>query len=336
MATYVVENRNNSALNRVLAHVKLVSIQYALLEIVVWVYFKSCKVLNKVPRGKIFTQKQRMIYLWCEQYFSSEISKYSRRQEESQQDAEKQIVWTCWLQGEDDSPESISFLRSQLRVHIEDRPLVVITEDNFLEYCDIPSIIVDKYKSGIISHQQMTDIIRVALLREHGGLWVDATILVTRDIPEIVFNLPTFTIKGIDLNFIEKYRIIDPDKWMSYFIASKPHSITYDFIWDCLVSYWSSEKTLVDYFFVFYLAKLAREKIALGKTEYDAIPITNAECELMLPCLVKGCSSQKILKLFKGNTWVFKLSWKERYINEDGDDLGLADLLGHYLYSDKK
>jgi hypothetical protein len=60
--------------------------------------------------------------------------------------------------------------------HITDRPVVVITEDNFRDYVTFPDYIMKKYEKGIISKVHFADLLRVELLAKHGGTWLDGTV----------------------------------------------------------------------------------------------------------------------------------------------------------------
>ncbi len=59
-------------------------------------------------------------------------------------------------------------------------PVVVLTNENLLDYCKLPDYIIGKYESGIITNAQLSDIIRMTLLSDCGGLWIDATVFYTK------------------------------------------------------------------------------------------------------------------------------------------------------------
>lgn len=46
----------------------------------------------------------------------------------------------------------------------------------------IPSVAIRKYEEGKVSLTELTDIMRMNLLYQNGGLWVDTTVLVTEQI----------------------------------------------------------------------------------------------------------------------------------------------------------
>ena len=55
----------------------------------------------------------------------------------------------------------------------------IIDEKNMLSYIDIPDYVLRKWKNGIIPNAQFSDIIRILLLAQYGGTWIDATVYCT-------------------------------------------------------------------------------------------------------------------------------------------------------------
>ena len=57
----------------------------------------------------------------------------------------------------------------------------------FMEnYINMPDYLNEKLKSGVLPLAIYTDLMRVALLEHYGGTWMDATILLTDEIPPIM------------------------------------------------------------------------------------------------------------------------------------------------------
>ncbi|MBT8922009.1 capsular polysaccharide synthesis protein, partial [Lactobacillus delbrueckii subsp. bulgaricus] len=86
------------------------------------------------------------------------------------------IIWWCWLQGEDKAPRVTKTGLASLRRNLPDYDLRVVTWDNINDYVDLPQVIYNKFEAGWISGAQFSDILRLALLSEYGGFWVDSTV----------------------------------------------------------------------------------------------------------------------------------------------------------------
>ena len=156
---------------------------------------------------------------------------------------------------------------------------------------------------------------RIALLSQRGGIWIDSTVFLTQQIPDDIFDTQIYNVKNISPDFDASNIVVDSTKWQSYFLAARPKSVTYTFLYNCLCSYLIHYDNLVDYFLVFYLAKYARDYIPAARMEYNLVPSNNYECELLSDLLKKGIeySEKDFRSLFENETFVFKLSWKDSY-----------------------
>lgn len=111
------------------------------------------------------------------------VDKYVKRERETKKSAP--TVWTMWWQGEEQMPPIVkACIRSMHRHVSKNVKIVLLTKDNYSDYVKIPSYILDKVEKKLITLTHLSDIIRMALLAEHGGMWLDSTLYVTKDIPD--------------------------------------------------------------------------------------------------------------------------------------------------------
>ena len=89
--------------------------------------------------------------------------------------ASRKYIWTMWWQGTDKMPPIVNACYDRMLKLFSD-DLILITEDNYTEWVELPDYIIKKYNDGLISTTHLSDIIRVELLKRYGGAWVDATI----------------------------------------------------------------------------------------------------------------------------------------------------------------
>lgn len=251
---------------------------------------------------------------WAKRFFQPEIQRYSSFVP-SYSNQENCPIWTCWWQGEDAAPKNVKLCWASIKRHKGNHPLVILTKENYAEHCHIPRFIQNKFEKGLISNQLMSDYLRVNLLNQKGGLWVDATIFACRNIPESVFSLPIYNVKDIDDSYPMARRVADAEKWQIYFIAAQKGSLTYAFIAECLTKYWNKYDSAIDYYLTYYLAKLAREELTTARKEYDQVPCNNRFVELMDSELL-NCDKHKntiVPGFLNSSTFVYKLSWRETY-----------------------
>lgn len=122
-------------------------------------------------------------------------------------------VWWCWLQGEEKAPELCKACLASLRKNLKGREIVVITNDNYANYVQLPRYVQDKVADGSINPTQLSDILRLELLIRYGGTWIDSSVLVT-DYDKEYFDKDLFVFKSF-LNYN------DAISFSSWFITSE-------------------------------------------------------------------------------------------------------------------
>ena len=150
----------------------------------------------------------------------------------------EKIIWVCWLQGMENAPALVQKCAASIRQYCGEYRVIELTEENIPKYISLPAYIWDKYHAGIISRTHFSDILRFALLAENGGIWIDATTLLTGPFPAYVVDTPLFVYhsdqKGsslLSMNFIS---------------CHKHHPLIEDTI-NQLYAYWKRSNYMVDY-----------------------------------------------------------------------------------------
>ena len=143
--------------------------------------------------------KDKVLLGWLKKNYAHVIQKYKNLPENNSQESSN-VIWSLWWQGEENAPETVKACFASVRRNCgSNHELKVITKENFREYLDVPEHVIKKLESGMITITHLSDILRMGLLYKYGGLWLDATILVTKKIPEEIFESKYFTVKaGLD------------------------------------------------------------------------------------------------------------------------------------------
>lgn len=164
------------------------------------------------------------------------------------------IIWVCWLQGIENAPLLVKRCYESLIKNMPEFEIRVINEDNMLDYVDIPDYIIEKWKKGIISNAHFSDILRVALLVKHGGVWIDATVLCTNnDLTKYIVNSPIFVFKSV-------MRGSDTISASSWLISSKPNNPILILMQRLLNEYWKKENIIINYYMIHLFFTMAIEK----------------------------------------------------------------------------
>lgn len=244
----------------------------------------------------------------------NDIIKHFHFESETQPDFNG-AIWFCWLQGEANMPSTVQFCLKTLKKHANNHPVIVIDLINYDTYVTIPRYIIQKYERGEIKNAHFADIIRTCLLYEHGGLWIDSTLLVTNPFPEELFKRPFYSCKSNN-----KSLFITQCKWSNFFLYAPKHSAIFAFTREIFFAYIKREKRFIDYFLMDYIMYLGYITYPKMKKIIDAVPINNKNVHNLSPILNHKLDINIWTQLTK-NTYLFKLNWKTIYVEKTGDNL---------------
>lgn len=173
-------------------------------------------------------------------------------------------IWICWLQGEEKAPDLVKKCITSVRRYMDTYDIHIITSANLNEYIEIPEYIVDKWKSSIISNALMSDIIRTELLIKYGGLWLDATVLLTGPVPEYVYSNQLFM-------YTHSYPDDITITYNSWLIYSDSDNRLLKTVRALLYEYWKNETSIREYFMWHLFMTMAVEKYPGDANEINYI-----------------------------------------------------------------
>ena len=217
-------------------------------------------------------------------------------------------IWSVWWQGEKNAPELVKMCFAAINAHRGVHPFRIITSENFREYIDLPEHITRKVQEGTITLTHLSDIIRFYLLAKYGGLWLDATILPVRDVPEEIYSYDYYVIRHAENPY--SYGV-NRDRWISFLQAAKKGSALCAFGYEFLAEYWKEQNMLIDYMLIDYALELAYQEFPEYRKFLDAVPLNNPEVDSLRPILNEEWNSGKLEEL-SASTDFFKLTYKHR------------------------
>lgn len=267
--------------------------------------------------GKIIDSQISYRKKWLRKYYSKELSQWRSMSESAvaPTDVDDMPIWFCWFQGKSTMPELQRCLYRRLLKNSGNHRVIFVDMQYIIDNDIVPQNVLDGFNDDIIGPAFFSDIVRVCLLERFGGLWVDSTLLIAKEIPDSVFEYPMYNVKGLK-DFPFSRNVPDGLNWQSYFLGSFPHSLFVTLLKEMLLKYTSDKLPLIDYFLVFYLAQILREDIPCICKEFAEIPDNNVLCEQLGP----GCESLNnqdiFLNILHSDTYVFKLSRHIQYNND--------------------
>ncbi len=201
-------------------------------------------LISKTPKNE--NKKDYKTYKYLEKKYSSFIKELPKYKEEKDKD---DVIWWCWLQGEDESPKLNKSCLASIKKYAKDKKVIIISEKNIQEYVTFPDYIIKKYKSGIISKAHFTDLLRLELLIKYGGTWIDSTVLLTGYNKEL-FNSDFFVFENNSKSIIAS----------SWFITSNKNNPILKTTRDILYNYWEHRYFLLHYYLFHLCFTLASKK----------------------------------------------------------------------------
>lgn len=221
--------------------------------------------LWKVRRkASILKQHRKVADFWnpvIEAYYNGAIKrKYVLKPEKEL--GTRKVIWQYWGQGVDsgDLPEIIKICFDSVDKHKGDYQVIRLTDATLSEYIVFPDFVRCKLENAQFSRTFFSDLLRVALLSVYGGVWLDATILLTGRLPQKYEEPDFFMFQRSD---DEKNRNYWENAFAYYFgwepefkvrvlnsiiFAQKGTSLILTLA-DLLFYFWETQDSIPDYFF---------------------------------------------------------------------------------------
>lgn len=210
-------------------------------------------------------------------------------------------VWVCWFQGIENAPTVVRQCYASLEEWLSDWDIVTITSENYDQYVSIPDYIVDKWKRGIISYTHFSDILRVALLVEHGGLWVDATTFMTGPLPDYVLDNELFVYR----NGWMDSDMINMESWFIYSRFGGNRFLKQ--VRDLLFEYWKRYSFLKNYFLFHMIFRIVEDE---NRLDWERIPYFHQIDNHLLMRELQQPFNRARIEQIKRITTVHKLTYK--------------------------
>lgn len=217
-------------------------------------------------------------------------------------------VWLCWWQGIDNAPALVQRCVESIQRNVKEHDVIILTDENYRRYVDIPDWIVDKYRNGMFSRTHFSDILRYCLLSQHGGLWLDATFFCAHPLDDYL-DMPLFTIKrpGYD------HRSVACGMFAGYSLGCDyEHRRIFAVMRDFLFEYWRTNDFLIDYLLVDYMCKLAQQYDSRIAQAFESVVPNNPQCDDLVKSLASPFN-QQLWDGLKSETSLFKLTWKQSF-----------------------
>ena len=201
---------------------------------------------------------------------------------------DQKIIWQYWGQGlnDDTLPEVVKICFASIDRFKRDYRVIRLTDETLKDYIDFPQFVWEKRNNPEFKTVFFSDLLRVALLQNYGGIWLDATVLLSDEIPYRFRTKPFFAFQRSKVaDNKATWKSFHPYYWSwdsrfkvnmlnSIIIGSKGEPITLALL-HLLLHYWKTQDKILNYFFFQILYhELMRDHLKSHKFEAvdDTLP----------------------------------------------------------------
>lgn len=240
-----------------------------------------------------------------EKKYRGTLEEFDKNYDQSLSHDSSNKVWICWFQGMENAPALVQKCYESVKKNLTDREVILITSDNMEQYVTFPDYIIEKWKSGVITHTHLTDLLRIELLIKYGGMWLDATVFCSEErggIPDYFFDSDLFFYQSL-----KPGRDGDAFYISSWLISAKSNNKLLMGTRELCYEYWKKNNSMDDYFLLH-----AFFSIVLDYYQEDwkaIIPRDNAAPHVLLLRLFDKYD-QRLWDAAKGQTPFHKMTYK--------------------------
>lgn len=177
-------------------------------------------------------------------------------------------IWIFWYQGFCEAPELVKLCYESVRKYFPEHTINLIDKNNLAKYVSLPTFVYEKLEKGIISFTHFSDIVRLALLTQQGGIWIDSTVFFTgTHLSQDIINSDLFLFRNLSgstgLDGITS----------SWFIVASKESRIINSVYNMLLEYWNNENSVMMEYYIFHIFMM----IAIEKNpeEWEKVLIRN-------------------------------------------------------------
>lgn len=164
-------------------------------------------------------------------------------------------IFFFWYEGRETMPKICKLCYTSIQKFYPDYNLVFIDKTNLNIFIDKKDIVYQRLLEGTLSLTNFSDYLRMTLIYEVGGIWVDSTLLFLDRFP-----IEKLVKVGRDFGSVSAVNneqwLVFPDgfnyTWNGYFVAGSKNSCVAKTIIDVYKKHFSVHKYTLSYFFMDY------------------------------------------------------------------------------------
>lgn len=235
---------------------------------------------------------------------------------------DKPILWQYWNDNlpYEDLPAIVQRCFDSVDKYATEYDVIRLHNDNVSKYVRLPDFIWNGDGESKFPVVFFSDLLRLALLHTYGGVWLDATVLLTKPLTKEYLSLDHFVFQR-DPDEPNKafwegphtaywswnpgYRV----KMLNSIIFAKKDSVLIQTMLSLMLDYWKTQNKIIDYFFF----QILYDELVNGKLSHVKPPIVSDILPHILRVMVYGDSYPMSTKQLFNKVGMHKLT----YINAE-------------------
>ena len=292
-------------------------LQYASMG-VLWTGVKAlirCVVSGKSLKAAYPAVTERVDEILIERYRhildenKDRFSKANPNSGKPRESAVSRIIWSAWLQGLDNAPEMVNVCLESHQKHLPGYEFRVLDMENYRQWVELPEWVEEKYARGMIPAALFSDVLRVAVLKRYGGVWMDASVLCTGFGNQQLQKQWT-EVENSRFAVFRYYRKGDryPSGLSNWFIAATPDNVVLTSVYDMLTAYWRDYDCTIDYYMMHLFISCALK--AFPEME-RGMPKLNSRYSFFLGDALSRTYSQEAWQELVDHVAIHKLNYRK-------------------------
>lgn len=192
-------------------------------------------------------------------------------------------VWVLWWQGLDAAPDIVKICVNSIKKNIGNRKLIILDENNYKDYTNLHPRYEKMLENGVISKTQFSDLLRLNLLYNRGGVWLDSTYLLTGNLPQYISDLHFFTIR----HGMSKEYPMSKGLWTSSALGVAAQSDEIKLFINIYDRYFEKHAVLVDYLLTDYIFAVCCDRCVSIRDMFHSVPVNNINVNELLSVMNK-------------------------------------------------
>ena len=222
-------------------------------------------------------------------------------------------VWTLWWDGEENAPPCVRLcLKSHRRFFpAPDFDYHMLTKESYAQYVSLEPLFLQRFERGDMSLTHLSDVLRCELLSRYGGLWIDATVLLSGPLEREVLGKPWYTNRKT--TYPENLRrLIPAGRWACYLMGCWAGNPLMEFLTAGYRLYWQRYSAVIDYYLLDDMIDAACRLLPGVREMTEAVRPDYQRIFDLYRMRNEAYSPEKMTALFR-DARAHKLSYKEEY-----------------------